>query len=80
MIKINISLCFVHKNVPVIKFVLIVTLFFISCKDSKNKTNTVINMNDLCKKVKERFVVQSPTANAKLLEEIEKPAFWCIKV
>ena len=24
--------------------------------------------------------MQSPTANAKLLEEIEKPAFWCIKV
>lgn len=62
LIKINIYLCFVHKNVPVIKLVLIATLFFISSKDSKNKTNIVINMNNLCKKVKERFVVIRKTA------------------
>lgn len=44
---------------------------------SINKARTKENKTE---RIAAQANVQSPTANAKLLEEIEKPAFWCIKV
>ena len=34
----------------------------------------------ICNANKIMEFMQSPTANAKLLKEIEEPAFWCVEV